>query len=203
MKIVYLYLLFLLFVVQNVYGQIVQFDFEQQIATENWWRDNSNVRFNIDFATANQKDKFSKGCLNIRFDSVNISKPFTWFTDIKVDTFSNPKMINKWNEFKHNTKLSFWYKLNKGDTVWIQLLVMHADHKRKWGASNLIPLTSTNWTFVQLNPSSLQYENWGTGSQKPNFMTEEPLIFELGLRNGKHNSLGFIDVFFDDITLSN
>ncbi len=60
-------------------------DFENNAPTENWWRDNAHVKFSYDQIKKNQVNELSKSCLYVRWDSIPLNKPFTWFTDLKAD----------------------------------------------------------------------------------------------------------------------
>ena len=141
--------------------QILIADYENKPSTDGWWKDNPNVKFLYNENPSSQLNKKSKVCLYVRWDSVPQNRPFAWFTDLKADTFAVPGMEEEWKSFKENTWMSFWCKAGSGDTLMLNFLVLSKGHKSKWGAANMIPLTSKKWTFVKVKFADLQVENWG------------------------------------------
>lgn len=194
------------FLFQSVSAQkktIMVSDFENKPNTSGWWRDNQNVRFSYDEIPEHQAGKNSKVCLYIKWDSTQIAKPFTWFTDLKADTFAAPGMENEWKEFRDKTWMSFWCRLGDGDTVMLHWLVLSKGHSSKWGAKNMIPLTSGKWIFVKVKFSELEYDNWGKITAPFNLNSDEIRCFEAGLRLATQNSKGFVEAWFDNIKLTN
>jgi hypothetical protein len=88
--------------------QICIADFENKPDYSGWWKDNADVKFFYDENPENQLNKASKVCLLIRWDSVPQNRPYTWFTDLKADTFATAGMEEEWKSFKENTWMSFW-----------------------------------------------------------------------------------------------
>lgn len=63
-------------------------NFENKPSTNNWWRDNENVKFIYDEAKSSQYSNKSKVSLLVGWDSVLQNRPFAWFTDLKADTLA-------------------------------------------------------------------------------------------------------------------
>jgi len=178
-------------------------DFENKPNTETWWRDNSNVHFSYNNINKDQVNGKSTTCLYIRWDSITNHKPYTWFTDLKADTFATEGMEAKWQLFQQNTWLSFWCKGGEGDTLLLQYLVLSKGHSSKWGAVNMIPVVGNTWTFYKVRFADLQYENWGKVQAAFDLNTTTGRCFEVGLRSGSVNTKGFIEAWFDNIKLTN
>lgn len=178
-------------------------DFEDKPNTAGWWRDNQNVRFSFDDTPEHQVNKNSKICLQVRWDSTKTAKPFTWFTDLKADTFAASGMENSWKEFKEKTWLSFLCKLGDGDTVMLHYLVLSKGHTSKWGSKNMLPLTSGKWIFMKVKFADLEYDNWGKITAPFSLQTNDIRCFEVGLRLATENKKGFIEACFDNIKLTN
>jgi hypothetical protein len=183
--------------------RVLIYDFEEKPSTSNWWRDNGNVRFSYDERKENQFNQQSKVCLYVRWDSTNSSKPFTWFTDIKADTFVADNMQERWKAFRENTWLSFWCRAGEGDTLMLHYLVLSKGHSSKWGATRMVPATAKEWTFFKVRFADLQYEDWGKIKLPFDLHTETGRCFEIGLRAGTVSSKHFIEAWFDNIQLSN
>jgi hypothetical protein len=193
---------FIMMGIQAQKMQIIVADYENRPNTDGWWKDNSNVKFSYDQNELNQVNKQSKTCLFIRWDSVPQNKPFTWFTDLKADTFAVAGMEEKWKAFKENTWLSFWCKAGAGDTIMLHYLVLSKGHKSKWGSVNMVPLKSKEWNFVKVRFSDLQYENWG--AVKADFdLKNDVRCFEVGLRLSSTSPKGFVEAWFDNLKLTN
>jgi hypothetical protein len=183
--------------------QILIADYENKPNTEGWWKDNPGVKFSYDENPASQINKKSKVCLHIRWDSVPKNRPFAWFTDLKADTFAIPGMEEEWKSFKGNTWMSFWCKAGSGDTLMLNFLVLSKGHKSKWGASEMIPLTSKQWTFVKVKFADLQYENWGAVKADFDLKSDAVKCFEVGLRLSTISPKGYVEGWFDNIKLTN
>jgi len=204
-------LLLIIFII-NFSGQIVLaqkkqeimiHDFEKKPQTESWWRDNGNVKFSYNDIKKDQVNEKSKTCLYVRWDLLPTDKPFTWFTDLKADTFAVDGMEEKWKSFQQNTWLSFWCKGGDGDTLRLHYMVLSKGHSSKWGSTTMIPVVSKEWTFYKVRFADLTYEHWG--NIKADFDLNTPIgrCFEVGLRSSSVNSKGFIEAWFDNIKLSN
>ena len=178
-------------------------DYENKPNSESWWRDNPKVKFSYDEYLNNQVNDQSKVCLHVRWDSTPVNKPFTWFTDLKADTFAVSGMEEKWKSFKENTWLSFWCKAGEGDTIMLHYLVLSKGHKSKWGAVNMIPMTSGEWTFVKVRFADLQYENWGVVKADFDMQSNDVKCFEVGLRLAATRLHGFVEAWFDNLKLTN
>lgn len=183
--------------------EIIVNDFENQPPIENWWRDNSHVKFSYDQTRKNQVNKQSKTCLYVRWDSIPANKPFTWFTDLKADTLAADGMETKWKSFQQNTWLSFWCKGGDGDTLMLHYLVLSKGHSSKWGSTKMIPIVAKKWTFYKVRFADLQYENWGKVVADFDLNTDIGRCFEVGLRAGAVSSKGYIEAWFDNIKLTN
>jgi hypothetical protein len=171
--------------------------------TDGWWRDNPNVKFSYNTNPDNQFTSESKVCLYVRWDSVSGNRPFAWFTDLKADTFAVDGMEEEWKFFKENTWMSFWCKAGLGDTLMLNFLVLSKGHKSKWGAINLIPLTSKQWTFVKVKFADLKYDNWGVVKAAFDLQSDAVKCFEVGLRLSATSTKGYIEGWFDNIMLTN
>jgi len=178
-------------------------DFENKPATNNWWRDNSNVTFAYDETKQNQVNRKSNVCLYVKWDSVSKHKPFTWFTDLKADTFAVDGMEGKWKEFQQNTWLSFWCKAGEGDTLQLHYLVLSKGHSSKWGSTRMVPVVSKKWTFYKVRFADLTYEQWGKVKADFDLTSKIGRCFEIGLRSSASHSKGFIEAWFDSIKLTN
>ncbi len=108
------FILSIVFTVKAQKKEIIIADYENKPNTANWWKLNSNVKFSLDEKAADQVNKNSKVCLYVRWDSTQKSQPFTWFTDLKADTFAVSGMEEKWKDFKDKTWMSFWCKAGSG-----------------------------------------------------------------------------------------
>jgi hypothetical protein len=195
-------MLFIMMGVQAQKMQIIIADYENKPNTDGWWKDNANVKFSFDDNERNQVNERSKSCLYVRWDSIPHNKPFTWFTDLKADTFAVAGMEEKWKAFKENTWLSFWCKAGKGDTIMLHYLVLSKGHMSKWGAVDMVPLKFKEWTFVKVRFADLQYENWG--AVKADFdLKNDVRCFEVGLRISSTSPKGFVDAWFDNLKLTN
>lgn len=183
--------------------QIMIADFENMPNTDAWWRDNPNVKFSYNTNPDNQFGNESKVCLQVHWDSVPPNRPFAWFTDIKADTFAVNGMEEEWKSFRENTWMSFWCKAGLGDTLMLNFLVLSKGHQSKWGAVNLIPLTSKQWTFVKVKFADLKYENWGSLKADFDLKSDAVKCFEVGLRLSATNTKGYIEGWFDNIMLTN
>jgi hypothetical protein len=183
--------------------QIMIADFEHMPNTDDWWRDNPNVKFSYNTNRDNQFASESKVCLFVRWDSVPQNRPFAWFTDLKADTFAVAGMEEEWKSFRENTWMSFWCKAGLGDTLMLNFLVLSKGHKSKWGAVNMVPLTSKQWTFVKVKFADLKYENWGVVKADFNLKSDEVKCFEVGLRLSATSTKGYIEGWFDNIMLTN
>jgi len=202
MAIIFLFLN-LLFLANAQKKQIMIADYEHKPNTDSWWKYNAQVKFLYDENSENQVNKKSKVCLHVRWDSIPENLPFVWFTDLKADTFAAQGMQKKWKSFKEKTWLSFWCKAGSGDSLMLHYLVLSKGHKSKWGAKKMIPFTSQKWTFVKVKFADLQYENWGVTKAELNLKSEDVICFEVGLRLSSTSPKGFIDVWFDNLKLSN
>jgi len=183
--------------------QILIADYENKPNTGGWWKDNAQVKFAYDEIPASQLNTDSKVCLHVRWDSVPQNRPFAWFTDLKADTFAVDGMENEWESFKENTWMSFWCKAGAGDTLLLNFLVLSKGHKSKWGASDMIPLTSRQWTFIKVNFADLQYENWGVVKAEFDLKSDAVKCFEVGLRLSSTSPKGYVEGWFDNIKLTN
>jgi hypothetical protein len=183
--------------------QILIADYENKSSTEGWWKDNPNVKFSYNENPANQFSHKSKACLYVRWDSVPQNRPFAWFTDLKADTFAVPGMEEEWKSFKGNTWMSFWCKAGAGDTLMLNFLVLSKGHKSKWGAVNMIPLTSQKWIFVKVKFADLQVENWGSVKVDFDLKSDAVKCFEVGLRLSAKSPKGYVEGWFDNIKLTN
>ena len=183
--------------------QILIADFENKPITDGWWKDNPNVKFSYDENLSTQIIPKSKVCLHVRWDSVPQNRPFAWFTDLKADTFAVDGMEEQWKSFKENTWISFWCKAGDGDTLMLNFLVLSIGHKSKWGASDMIPLTSQKWTFVKVKFTDLQYENWGVVKADIDLKSDAVKCFEVGLRLSATSPKGYVEGWFDTIKLTN
>jgi hypothetical protein len=183
--------------------QILIADYENKPNTDSWWKDNPNVKFSYNENPASQINKKSKVCLHVRWDSVPQNRPFAWFTDLKADTFAVPGMEEEWKLFKENTWMSFWCKAGTGDTLMLNYLVLSKGHKSKWGAVNMIPLTSQKWTFVKVKFADLKYENWGAVKAEFDIKSDAVKCFEVGLRLSATSPKGYVEGWLDNIRLTN
>jgi uncharacterized membrane protein YkgB len=183
--------------------QILIADYENKPNTDGWWKDNANVKFSYNENPACQINKKSKVCLYVRWDSVPQNRPFAWFTDLKADTFAVDGMEEAWKSFKENTWMSFWCKAGDGDTLMLNFLVLSKGHKSKWGAANMIPLTSKNWTFIKVKFADLQVENWGIVKADFDLKSDAVKCFEVGLRLSATSPKGYVEGWFDNIKLTN
>jgi hypothetical protein len=150
-----------------------------------------------------QQNKNSKVCLNVRWDSIPANKSWCWFTDLKIDSLANPVMDKVRAEFSDQIWLSCWCNTGNGDSVYVQPLMLTRGHKGKWGAKKMVGVSSREWIFLKFKLADLEYENWGKIPGLPNLKTDEVRCFELGLRNGKTSTKGFIDARFDDVMITN
>ncbi len=183
--------------------QILIADYENKPDTKSWWKDNSQVKFMYDENRENQCDEKSNVCLHVRWDSVPGNRPFAWFTDLKADTFAVRGMEETWKSYRENTWMSFWCKAGDGDTLMLNFLVLSKGHKIKWGAVNMIPLTSKEWTFVKVKFADLKYESWGAVKADFDLKTDEVKCFEVGLRLSASSPSGFVEGWFDNLKLTN
>jgi hypothetical protein len=183
--------------------QILIADYENKPNTDGWWKDNANVKFSYNENPACQINQKSKVCLYVRWDSVPQNRPFAWFTDLKADTFAVDGMEEQWKSFKENTWMSFWCKAGDGDTLMLNFLVLSKGHKSKWGAGNMIPLTSKNWTFIKVKFADLQVENWGIVKADFDLKSDAVKCFEVGLRLSATSPKGYVEGWFDNIKLTN
>jgi hypothetical protein len=195
--------LLLLLLPQIRAAQKIVLNYEDKPNTSNWWRDNNKVKFLMDENKNHQQEKNSKVCLNVRWDSIPANKSWCWFTDLKIDSLANPAMDQVRAEFADQIWLSCWCNTGKGDSIYIQPLLLTRGHKGKWGAKKMVGVSSPEWIFLKFKLADLEYENWGKISGSPNLKTDEIRCFELGLRNGKTSPKGFIDARFDDVMISN
>lgn len=183
--------------------QILIADYENKPATDGWWKDNHLVKFSYDENPTSQLNTESKLCLYVRWDSVPQNRPFAWFTDLKADTFAVDGMEEQWKSFKENTWMSFWCRAGNGDTLMLNFLVLSKGHKSKWGASNMIPLTSQQWTFVKVKFADLNYQNWGIVNTDFDLKSDAVKCFEVGLRLSETSPKGYVEGWFDNIKLTN
>jgi len=183
--------------------QIIIADYENRPSTDGWWKDNPNVKFSYNENPSNQFSNKSKTCLYVRWDSVPQNRPFAWFTDLKADTFAVDGMEEQWKLFKENTWMSFWCKAGSGDTLLLNFLVLSKGHKSKWGASDMIPLASRQWTFIKVKFADLQYENWGVVKADFDLKSDAVKCFEVGLRLSASSNKGYVEGWFDNIKLTN
>jgi hypothetical protein len=183
--------------------QKIVLHFEEKPNTMSWWRDNTQVKFLLDENKNHQQNKNSKVCLNVRWDSIPANKSWCWFTDLKIDSLANPIMDKIRAEFGDQIWLSCWCNSGKGDSIYIQPLMLTKGHKGKWGAKKMVGVSSPEWIFLKFKLADLEFENWGKISGLPDLKSDEIRCFELGLRNGKTSPKGFIDARFDDIMISN
>jgi hypothetical protein len=183
--------------------QILIADYENKPNTDGWWKDNPGVKFSYNENPANQFSNNSKVCLIVRWDSVPQNRPFAWFTDLKADTFAVAGMEEEWKSFKENTWMSFWCKVGSGDTLMLNFLVLSKGHKSKWGAANMIPLTSKKWTFIKVKFADLQVENWGSVKADFDLKSDAVKCFEVGLRLSATSPKGYVEGWFDNIKLTN
>ena len=179
-------------------------DYESKPNTEKWWRDNSKVTFTYDENPANQMSAKSKACLHIKWDSIPKNQVSnTWFTDLKADTFVSPGMETIWKEFKSSIWISFYCRLGDGDTLMLHPMILSKGHTSKWGSKNMIPFTSKSWTFMKVKFSDLEYEDWGKIIMPLDLNSDAGKCFEIGLRLGTSSIKGYIDVWFDNVQLTN
>ena len=178
-------------------------DFEKNPPTENWWRVNSGVRFSYDQNKEHQFNERSKSCLYVKWDSIPLNKPFTWFTDLKADSLAADQMETIWKSFQKNTWLSFWCKGGDGDTLMLHYLVLSKGHSNKWGSTNMIPVVAKEWTFYKVRFADLQYENWGKIKADFDLKSAIGRCFEVGLRSSTVSTKGYIEAWFDNIKLTN
>ena len=179
-------------------------DYENKPNTEKWWRDNSKVTFTYDENSSNQVSAKSMVCLHIRWDSIpKNQKSYTWFTDLKADTFVSPGMETIWKEFKSNIWISFYCRLGDGDTLMLHPMILSKGHTSKWGSKNMMPFTSKSWTFVKVKFSDLEYENWGKIVMPLDLNSDAGKCFEIGLRLGASLKKDHMDAWFDNIQLTN
>ena len=183
--------------------QILIADYENKPNTDGWWKDNAQVKFEYDEIPASQLNPESKVCLHVRWDSVPNNRPFAWFTDLKADTFAVDGMENEWKLFKENTWMSFWCKAGAGDTLLLNFLVLSKGHKSKWGALDMIPLTSKQWTFIKVKFADLQVENWGVIKADFDLKSDAVKCFEVGLRLSATSTKGYVEGWFDNVKLTN
>ncbi len=183
--------------------EILIADYENKPNTENWWKDNPQVKFSYDENTQNQVNKNSKVCLHVRWDSIPQNRPFAWFTDLKADTFAVDGMEEQWKLFKEKTWMSFWCKAGQGDTLMLNFLVLSKGHKSKWGDVNMIPVVSKNWTFIKVRFADLKVENWGVIKAGFDLKSDAVKCFEVGLRLSATSPKGYVEGWFDNIKLTN
>jgi hypothetical protein len=183
--------------------EIIINDFEDKPQTTNWWRDNEHVKFSYNELKKDQVNKWSKACLYVRWDSISINKPYTWFTDLKADTLAADGMETQWKSFQENTWLSFWCKGGEGDTLMLNYLVLSKGHSSKWGAKTMLPVKNKKWTFYKVRFADLQYDNWGKITAEFDLNTDIGRCFEVGLRSGLVSKKGYIEAWFDNIKLTN
>lgn len=183
--------------------RIIIADFENKPSTATWWKDNEHVQFLYDSSNKNQATTKSKTCLQVRWDSVPVDRPFAWFTDLKADTFAVEGMQDRWKQFQSNTWMSFWCKGGEGDTLMLHPLVLSKGHKSKWGSTQMIAVKPGVWQFVKVKFADLQYENWGVVKGELNLHDEAVKCFEIGLRLGATTKKGYVEAWFDDIQLTN
>jgi hypothetical protein len=198
-----LILFLMILLMESQAQQKIVLNYEEKPYTKNWWRDNSHVKFMLDESKENQQNPDSKVCLNLRWDSIPHNKPWCWFTDLKIDSLANPVMDQIRAEFSDQIWLSCWCNTGKGDSVYLQPLMLTRGHKGKWGAKKMVGIGSSQWVFLKFKLADLEYENWGIIPGLPNLKTNEIRCFELGLRNGKTSPKGFIDARFDDVMITN
>ena len=182
---------------------VIIFDFENKRQCLNWWKDNNRVTFAHDTHPSQQLHKFSKGCMHIVWDSIPENSNWTWFTDIKADTFVSPEMNDKWKNFKNSTWMSFWYKSGDGDTVYAHPLVLSKGHRIKWGSTKVIPLGNKYWTFVKVKFSELTYEDWGKDKAPFDLNGNEGRCFEIGLRVGSKPIAKKVELWIDNVKITN
>ncbi len=195
--------IFLLSLFQVKAQQKIVLNYEAKPNTAHWWRDNNHVKFLLDEKKGIQQNPNSKVCLNVRWDSIPANKSWCWFTDLKIDSLANPAMDKVRTEFSDKIWLSCWCNSGKGDSVYVQPLMLTRGHKGKWGAKKMVGLGSPKWVFLKFKLADLEYENWGKIPGLPDLKTNDIRCFELGLRNGKTSPKGFIDARFDDVMISN
>jgi len=183
--------------------EIMIHDFEDKPQTESWWRDNENVKFSYDESKKDQVNMKSKVCLYVRWDTLPTDKPFTWFTDLKADTFAVDGMEGTWKSFQQNTWLSFWCKGGEGDTLRLHYLVLSKGHSSKWGSTAMVPVVSKEWTFYKVRFADLNYEQWGKIKADFDLNSAIGRCFEIGLRSSSVHTKGFIEAWFDNVKLSN
>ena|SRR5450432_1818638 len=200
-------ILIILFAVSSItdgHQSVTVFDFESPVNFKDWWADNKEITF----SQCEQKDcsqlPGSEKCLRIQWDHVPENKSFIWLTDIKIDTFGNKSMENKWNSFKVNTWLTFAINTADADSVYLQFVVFTKNEKDKWGSHEMIGFKSAGWKTIKVKLSSLQYDNWGKGIiGTPDFNSIIPARIEIAIRSPKANEHGKIDVRLDNILFTN
>ncbi len=183
--------------------QLVATGFEKKIDTANWWKDNNRVTIKQVGTDSPFFNPASRKALQITWDSIPANRPYTWFTDIKLDTLLSLVNPDVWKNLSEHLWLSFWCNSGMGDTLWLQFMVMSPDHQAKWGSKKMVPVYAQRWTKVAVELNKLEYENWGNGQPAPDFASCSPYIIEVGLRNGSTLQQGFIAAQFDEFLISN
>lgn len=181
----------------------IKLDYEERPDLGAWYRDNKNVQFFLDDNKKHQYKSSSDVCIHIRWDSIKPNQQFIWFTDLKLDSLANGSMDEIRKAFGDHLWLSFWCNTGKGDTVWLQPLMLTRGHKGKWASTQRVPVSTATWKFVKFNLAELQYIKWGEGPEVPDLKSDLIRCFEIGLLNGNNSPKGFIDFRFDDFMLSN
>lgn len=179
-------------------------DYEDKPVTTEWWRFNDKVKFEYKEVDNQTPIKASKTFLNVHWDYSSSEGAYTWFTDLKIDSLRNPKMVGFRKAMGNTIWLSFWCRVNSKDSLYVHPMVLTHNHKGKWGSTQMTLITSDVWKFYKYDLSSLKYEKWGKeGDEMPNFSTTDVRCFELGLRKGSTASDGVIDADFDNLMISN
>jgi hypothetical protein len=186
---------------QNI---ITAFDFESTINVKDWWVDNKQIILSQCSRKDCDQAEGSGTCLRIQWDHLPENKPYTWLTDVKIDTFGNSSMGNTWNNFRENTWLSFKMNTADADSVYFQFVIFTKDEKDKWGSHEMIGFKSASWKTVKIKLSRMPFDNWGKGNiAVPDFHSITPARIEIGIRSAKAIDKGKIDTRLDDIIFTN
>jgi hypothetical protein len=180
----------------------IKYDYENSPVVSGYWKANDQVKFEIDTEKKSQLNEVSKACLKVRFSNIRADQKNVWFTDLKMDSLANPKMEQIRLDFGGELWLSFWCKVNTGDTLWLNPLMLTQHHEGKWSSKSRAPVFVKDWTFIKFNLAALEYSHWGEGPEVPDLSTNLVRCFEIGFMNGSSSPIGFVEARFDDYMLS-
>jgi hypothetical protein len=179
------------------------FDFESPLDLKNWWVDNKDVTLSACDRKECEQVPGSGKCLRIEWGRVPEDRPYTWLTDIKIDTFGSGAMEHAWSGFKENAWLSFKVNTADADSVYFQFVIFTKDEKDKWGSRDAIGFRSAAWKTIKVRLSSLVFDNWGKGAiAAPDFGSMVPARIEIGIRTPRDSKAARIDLRIDDILIT-